>query len=74
MDDQDVVLACFPRARATEEVAVYQHGRSSPVMPGYWAIHPDDDLDSAELGQGRTEELAWKNAARKMGSPAAFAS
>jgi hypothetical protein len=67
MDAEELVLANFPKAEAREEAPVYQHGKSSAVMPGYWAIHPDDDLDSEELGNGRTEELAWKNAARKVG-------
>lgn len=66
MDAEELVLANFPKAEAREEAPVYQHGKSLAVMPGYWAIHPDDDLDSEELGNGRTEEQAWKNAASKM--------
>ena len=73
MDAEEIVLANFPKAEAREEAAVYQHGRFSAIMPGYWAIHPDDDLDSEELGNGRTEAQAWANAASKLGRLAAAA-
>jgi hypothetical protein len=66
MDAEELVLANFPNAESREEAAVYQHGKLSAIMPGYWAIHPDDELDSEELGKGRTEEQAWKNAARNV--------
>jgi hypothetical protein len=71
MDAEELVLASFPKAEAREEAPVYQHGMSSAVMPGYWAIHPNTDLDSEELGHGRTEEQAWNNAASKVGRLAA---
>jgi hypothetical protein len=73
MDAEEIVLANFPKAEAREEAPVYQHGKLSAIMPGYWAIHPDADLDSEELGNGRTEAQAWKNAASKMRTLAAAA-
>ena len=66
MDYEETVLNHFPNAEAREEAPIYQHGQASAIMPGYWSIHPDDDLYSEELGNGRTEQLAWKHAAAKV--------
>ena len=67
MDYEEIVLAQFPKAEARPEAPIYEHGKASAIMAEYWAIHPDADLDSEELGTGRTEGLAWKNAATKLG-------
>jgi hypothetical protein len=66
MDYEEIVLAQVPKAEARSEAPIFEHGKSSALMAGYWAIHPDADLDSEELGSGRTEELAWKSAASKV--------
>jgi hypothetical protein len=73
MDAEDRVLDQFPNAESREEPPIYEHGKSSAIQPSYWSIHPDHALDSEELGHGRTEVLAWADAARRLGSLVATA-
>jgi hypothetical protein len=67
MDAEDRVLDHFPHAEAREEAPIYEHGKSSAIQPSYWSVHPDARYDSEELGHGRTEMLAWADAARRLG-------
>lgn len=71
MDDEELVRDRFPGADACEEPPIFEHGKSSAIDPGYWSIHADADLESEELGHGRTEELAWADAARHVRKMAA---
>jgi hypothetical protein len=73
MDAEDRVLDHFPAAEVREEPPIFEHGRTSAIEPSYWSVHPDGDLDSEELGHGRTELLAWADAARHLGTLAASA-
>ena len=66
MDAEDRVLDMFPHAEAREEAAIYEHGKCSAIQPSYWSVHPDGSYDSEELGHGRTELLAWADAARHL--------
>jgi hypothetical protein len=63
MDDQDLVFGRFPHAEAREEPSIFEHGVACPIEMAHWAIYSDIDLDSEEIGRGRTEDLAWKHAA-----------
>ena len=73
MDAEDRVLDQFPNAEARAEAPIYEHGKSTAIQPSYWSIHPDDSLESEELGHGRTEVLAWADAARHLGGLVATA-
>jgi hypothetical protein len=66
MDAQDTVLEIYPDAEARQEPPIFQHGRSEPIEAGYWGIFAGSDLDSDELGRGRSETRAWSDAARKL--------
>jgi hypothetical protein len=66
MDDQDLVFARFPHAEAREEPSIFEHGVACPIEMAHWAIYSDVDLDSEEIGRGRTEDLAWKHAANEI--------
>ena len=66
MDDQDLVFALFPHAVAREEPSIFEHGVACPIEMAHWAIFSEIDLDSEEIGRGRTEDLAWKHAANEL--------
>ena len=66
MDAEEKVIGHFPKAEAREEPAIFKHGAAHPIERGHWAIFADSDLDGNELGSGKTESLAWKDAARKL--------
>jgi hypothetical protein len=65
MDAQDLVLERHPDAEAIEEPPILRHGDYVPVERGYWAIFAE--AGTVPLGDGATEEAAWKDAARKLG-------
>ena len=66
MDAQDTVLEIYPDAEAREEPAIFQHGQSEPIEAGHWGIFRGSDLDSDELGRGRSETRAWSDAAGRL--------
>jgi hypothetical protein len=63
MDAQDIVLASHPHAEGIEESPILRHGDYAPVDRGYWAIVAESG--GVPLGEGRTEQAAWQDAARR---------
>jgi hypothetical protein len=68
---QDRVFECFPEAEARQTPAILLHGMAVPVEESFWSIFAGPDLESEELGRGKSECEAWSDAAGLRGNQAA---
>jgi hypothetical protein len=68
---QEQVLERFPDAEAQNVPPIFEHGATSPLDGGYWAVLVALDREPEELGRGRSETEAWADAAGLLGNQAA---
>jgi hypothetical protein len=59
---QEIVQGRHPNATAKQIRPLSQYGRVAPIKGG-WTIYPGESAGVQTLGNGTTEEEAWKAAA-----------
>lgn len=68
MTHQEIVQGRHPNATAKQVRPLSQYGRVAPIKGG-WIIYPSESVGVQTLGNGATEEEAWKVAAARILAP-----